>query len=54
MEITTLPARAPTCSWAVVAAPSQGVASTTTSQSAAASLSPGEIGNDRSGHLSLI
>ena len=50
MLTTTLPAQRSACSWAVVAAESHGVAITTMSHSAAASLSPTSSGRSRSGH----
>ena len=52
MLITVLPASAFSCSWAVVAAESHGVAITTRSQSAAAMLSPYCRRSARSGHFS--
>ena len=51
MLTTTLPSSAAAFSCAVVAAESHGVAMTTTSQSAAAGLSPYESIESRSGHF---
>ena len=53
IEMTTLPRRWPSTCWAVWVAPSHGVAMTTTSASAAPSLSPASMVRSRPAHCSL-